>query len=398
MHYAFLNTVRRHLEIASAVLIASLVLVVAGCGANGAPNGPQQEPGHENQDDEHAHEEHGEEGVNEIVLARISLASLDIETVEVREAPIGAALEFPGRVVPIPDQEAMVTALLDGRIEMVLANEGDRIRQGQPVALVTGPELGDLVAELRHTRADLERQERLSERGVGIRKHLVESRTAYAAARQHLRAIGLSPEEIEEIAIGKHDADGVHLRAPLSGLILNRSATLGGPVSAGDVLFQMADLTPIWIEADVYERNLPMLREGMEVQVRAVSGNGRVYRGTIRRIMPNIDRERRVATVRIQLSNEDEALKPGMYANAVVATAGESRPALPVDAILTDGTQSYVIVAENDSTFRRIDVGAAADASGFVAVPELPAGTRVVTSGAFQIHSAMQGVEAGHAH
>ena len=374
-----------------------LGLLLAGCGSSGdAPD----EHGHDEhaEADEHGHDEHEEGGQREVTLASASLASLDLETIEVQEAPVGAMQEFPGRVVPVPDQEAMVTSLLEGRIERVLTNEGDRVQAGQTVAVVTGPELGDLIAELRHTRADLERQQRLSERGVGIRKNLVEAQTAYDAARQHLRAIGLSAEEIEAIATGEHDADGVHLRAPTSGIILKRTATQGGPVAPGQVLFHVADLTPIWVEADVYERDLSLLRGGMDVRVRAVSGGDRAYRGTVRQILPNVDQERRVATVRIQLSNEDEALKPGMYASVDVATAGEAQPALPVDAIMTDGTRSYVIVAESDSTFRRVDVGAPADAAGFVAVPELPLGTRVVTTGAFQIHSAMSGVEAGHAH
>jgi hypothetical protein len=87
-----------------------------------------------------------------------------------------------------------------------------------------------------------------------------------------------------------------------------------------------------------------------------------------------------------------------MYVTAEVATGTDVQPALPTRAIMTDGTQSYVIVAESDSTFRRVPVAAPADGDGQVAVPELPVGTRVVTTGAFQIASAMSGVEAGHAH
>lgn len=392
MNFLHFATIQRHASVSCLLLTAAFPLILAGCGAGGEPPGEL----HETHDD-HAGE-HADEGRTEIVLAAASLESVNVETVEVREAPVGSALEYPGRVVPVSDQEAMVTALISGRVDQIFINEGDRVRKGQAVAVVNGPELGDLVAELRHAQADLDRQQRLSERGVGIEKHLIEARTSLAAARQHLRSIGLSPQEIDEIATGTDDVIGVPLRAPITGLILSRNATLGGPVSPGDVLFVMADLAPIWIEADVYERDLPLVSPGMDVQVRPVSGGDQSHLGTIRQIMPNVDRERRVSTVRIQLPNEGEALKPGMYATVSVMTAGEVLPSLPVDAILTDGTQSYVIVADNDSTFRRIDVRASADAAGTVAVPELPVGTRVVTTGAFQIHSAMQGVEAGHAH
>ena len=395
---------RRYAGASLAFLVLALALLLAGCGANdtarqdhAAGLSDEHADAGEHGQDEHGGE-HEEEGQPEITLASASLASLDLETVEVEEAPVGATWEFPGRVVPVPDQEAMVTSLLAGRIERVLANEGDRVRAGQTVAVMTGPELGDLIAELRRTRADLERQQRLSERGVGIRKNLVEAQTAHDAARQHLRAIGLGAEEVEAIATGEHDAGGVHLRAPISGIVLERAATQGGPVAPGQVLFEIADFTPIWVEADAYERDLPLLSAGMEVRVHAASEAGRAYRGTVHQILPNVDPERRVATVRIQLPNEGGVLVPGMYARVDVTTAGEHQPSLPVGAIMTDGARSYVIVAESDSTFRRVDVSAPADAAGHVAVPELPIGTRVVTTGAFQIHSAMSGVEAGHAH
>ena len=384
-------------------LFLAFGLFTAGCRSDSAASDPHnaQQGTEEYADahgrDEEGHDEHGE-GRAEITLSAASLSSLDLETVEVREAPVGATRQFPGRVVPVLDQEGMVTSLLEGRIERVMAGEGDLVRQGQPMAIVTGPQLGDLIAELRHTHADYKRQGRLAERGVGIGKNLVEARTAYTAARQHLRALGLSAEEIEAIATGEHDAAGVHLRAPTSGIVLKRTATRGGPVAPGQVLFHLADLSPIWVEADVYERDLPLLKEGMDVQVRTASGEGRAHRGTLRQILPDVDPERRVATVRIQVPNENEVLRPGMYANALVATSGEAQPALPASAIMTDGTHSYVIVTESDSTFRRVDVQAPADGNGRVAVPELPVGTRVVTSGAFQIASAMSGVEAGHSH
>ena len=396
-------------RIGSALLIATVLalgILTAGCGTERPANRTEQadvstsdapqtheDSAHSDEGESHRSEEDGA-----ITLSDASLTSLRIETVDVAEAPVGATRQFPGRVVPVPDQEGMVTSLLEGRIERVLANEGDRVQGGQPLAIVTGPRLGDLIAELRHAYIDLERQQRLADRGVGIEKNLQAAQTAFAAARQHLRALGLSAEEVDTMAASTDDANGIHLRAPTSGVVLTRDATQGGPVTSGQVLFHLSDLSPMWVEADVYERDLPLLTTGMDVRVRTASGDGRVHQGTLRQILPDVDRERRVTTVRIQVPNEDEALRPGMYVTAEVATGTDVQPALPTRAIMTDGTESYVIVAESDSTFRRVPVAAPADVDGQVAVPELPVGTRVVTTGAFQIASAMSGVEAGHAH
>ena len=380
------------------VAVLAIGLLTAGCGTGNAPGTSQA---HENHTDDHTDDHDDDHGGTEggaITLSSASLTSLRIETVEVTEAPVGASRQFPGRVVAIPDQEGMVTSLLEGRIERVLANEGDRVQVGQPLAVVTGPRLGDLIAELRHTHIDLQRQQRLANRSVGIEKNLQAAQTAFAAARQHLRALGLSAEEVDTIATSTDDANGIYLRAPSEGVILKRDAIQGGPVMPGQVLFHLSDLSPMWIEADVYERDLPLLTRGMDVRVRVASAEGRVHQGKLHQILPDVDRERRVTTVRVQVPNDDEALRPGMYATAEVATGSDVQPALPTRAIMTDGTESYVIIAESDSTFRRVPVAAPADEDGQVAVPELPVGTSVVTTGAFQIASAMSGVEAGHSH
>lgn len=380
--------------VALACVMLAAGVALTGCGTEGAPD----ETAAHHDEHAHDHDEHGEEGSRELTLTRVQLASMDIETVAVEEASVGRVLELPGRVVPVPDQEALVTSLIDGRIERVFVNEGERVRAGQPVAVVTGAALGDYLAELRRSRADLERQERLTARGVGVRRSLIDAQTAHAAARQHLRALGFTAEEIETLATGDEVMGGMPLRAPIGGVVLDRTATLGGPVAPGQVLFRIVRLAPIWVEADAYEQDLDPLREGADARVRAAATPDATHQGTVQQILPNVDQERRVATLRIQLPNDGERLKPGMFATIDVLTAGDEQPALPVDAIQTDGEQSYVIVAESDSTFRRVDVAASADGAGYVAVPELTLGTRVVTAGAFQIHSAMTGVEAGHAH
>jgi RND family efflux transporter MFP subunit len=394
---SFVSLPRTRLYSFLMILAIGVAVFSAGCGIDSSGTSSEEGP-----HDDHAHDEHAghddSQGAEPLTLSAESLSSLRVETVDVVEASIGATRQFPGRVVPIPDQESMVTSLLTGRIERVFVNEGDRVRRGQPVAVVNGPMLGDLVAELRHTYIDLKRQQRLRDRDVGIEKNLLAAQTAHAAARQHLRALGLSSEEVSTLARQTEDAEGVRLRAPTSGVVLERRATQGGPVKPGDVLLHVANLSPIWVEADVYEDDLPLLSEGMDVTVHSSRGNDAEHTGRLLQILPDIDKQRRVATARIQVENEGRSLRPGMYASVRVDTGGEMQPALPTEAIMTDGTESYVIVAENDSTFRRIAVSAAADGAGRVAVPELELGTRVVTIGAFQIASTMSGVEAGHSH
>jgi hypothetical protein len=120
----------------------------------------------------------------------------------------------------------------------------------------------------------------------------------------------------------------------------------------------------------------------------------RTYQGTIAQLVPQVDTERRAVSARIRLSNRDGALRPGMFATVRVAVTGPAAPALPADAIMTDGRGTYVIIEEGASTYRRQAVDAPAVAEGTVVVRELAPGTRVVMDGAFQIMSAIDNQQA----
>lgn len=362
------------------VLLVSSASILSGCGGVE----PEAEPGVV---------EEAAGALQEITLTPEQVAG--VEVVEVGMQAVGEPLELPGRVVPEPDREAYVTSLLAGRIEAAFAAPGDVVRTGQPVARVTSPALGGLVAELKRTRTELERQVRLTERGVGIRKNLEAAQTSYEAARQDLLSVGFGSEQVERLATGDEASADLTLTAPISGYVLERSAVLGGPVSEGDRLFYLAALSPILVSADVYERNLPGVQQGTDVTVTAPADLLRRLGGRIADVVPQVDPERRALSVRVEVPNRDGFLKPGMYATVhVPAGTGPEQLALPADAIRSDAEGTFVLVARSDTTFERVPVAAPVGASGFVAVPELAAGTRVVTEGGYQIVSAMKGVEA----
>lgn len=377
-------TGRRALTLAALV---ALLLAAAGCDGNGSAPA-----------DEGSAAESGEaDSVQQVVtLTPAQRANVDIVTVPVEQRPVGEPLDLPGRVVPLPDQVALVTSLVAGRIEAVSVNTGDRVRAGQPVARIASPELGTLAADLQRARTELNLQERLTERGVGTPQQLADAQATYTAARQGLRSIGLSAARIDALASGGGDTGSLPLVAPISGVVLERTATQGGPVASGEQLFRIVDLTPILVEADAYESDLRRLREGLPVEIVAASDTLLRRSARIDQIVPQVDPTRRTAVVRMRVSNSDRSLTPGMFATVRVEAASEEQPAVPARALQLSGSETFVLVAENDSTFRRQDVSASADAagSGFVPVPELALGTRVVTEGALQIVSVMTGVEA----
>ncbi len=326
---------------------------------------------------------------DQITLTDAARSELTITTVTVEERPITSHLSLPARVLPEANQQAYVTSLIRGRVDALHVGVGAQVEQGQVLAEVTAPGLSQRVAALRQARDELDRQQRLQERGVGLTKNLTAAERDWAMARQELRSIGVRADRIERVARGEEDLSTLPMEAPISGTVLDRMAVLGSPVDEGMELFYVVDLQPIRVVADVFERNLDRVREGQEVTIKTPVNPDREYRGTIAQLVPQVDAERRAVSARIRLSNSDGSLRPGMFATVRVAITGAAEPALPADAIMTDERGTYVIVEDGNHAYRRQDVDAPADAEGTVVVRELAPGTHVVMDGAFQIMSAI---------
>lgn len=354
-----------------AILSAGLL---AGCGGDApapeAQAGPPPQP-------------------NVITLTDAQMSNVDIDTVTVRRQAVTRELSLPARVRPAVDGESYVTSLVEGRVERLTATVGDRVRRGQVVAEVTAPEMSSAVAELREARDELDRQQRLSERGVAITRTVRAAERSWQAARQRMRSLGVSAERIERVATGEEDLDTLPLTAPMAGVVVDRMAALGAPVAPGDRLFRIVDLQPIRVVADVFERNLGAVGVGQAVRITTTAVPGRVYEGTVAALAPQIDQERRAAQVVTILDNGDESLRPGMFATTRVQITGDPQPAVPASVLLTDAAGAFVLVMEGPRTFRRIYVEASADAGGVVAVPDVPVGAVVVSNDAYRIVSQM---------
>jgi RND family efflux transporter MFP subunit len=324
-----------------------------------------------------------------ITLTDAQLQEVNVQTRPVEEQPVTTTVQLPARVRPTADQEAFVTSLVSGRVENLRVGVGARVEKGQVLADVAAPDLSQMVADVRQARDALDRQRRLDARGVAIEKNLRAAQRQWQAARQRLRSIGVRADRIEQVATGERDMATLPLEAPIDGVVLDRQAVLGAPLQQGDTLYRIADLQPIRVVADVFERTLERVREGQQGRITTPMNPTRTYRGTIAQITPEVSEERRAASARIVLDNADGSLRPGMYATVQVQVTGDPQPALPADALLTDGTGVYVLLQEDTRRFRRVYVDAAADAAGTVAVPSLSPGASVVTQGAYQIVSAL---------
>jgi cobalt-zinc-cadmium efflux system membrane fusion protein len=348
-----------------------------------------------------------EEGHEMVVV--LDSAAMRIAEVEVGRAERVLTSEFSvtGRVTFDEDRVSHLGPRTEGYVEEIPGQLGAEVVPGELLAVLESPEVGALRAELNEARLirdiateNFEREQRLEAQGISSRRALLEAestlRRAEAAvqrASQRLVALGASEGEGAEFTI----------RAPYAGVIVEKHATRGEIVAPTDRLFTVADLSNLWIELDIYERDLPKVREGQQVTVTTSAYPADVFRGSIVYLADILDAERRTVHARVEVENRDGLLRPGMFATASVAVPeGTPVVAVPREAIQTvEGADIVWVPGDEDGEFvgRPILAGQELPGDRVEILSGLEADEPVVVRGAFTLKSEHEeGEFGGHAH
>lgn len=272
-----------------------------------------------------------------------------------------------------------VTARADGWVEELFADyTGKAVAAGEPLLSLYMPEIR--AAELELIAAAKGR--RLAE-GTPLERT---SGELQSAARDKLRALGVGDEDLRRVLrTGKPEAALV-IPAPAGGVVAEKMVKRGSPVMANQPMLRLASLDPIWIEAHVYEQDASLVHVGLEARVTFPYLPGEPRRGTVTFIEPALDEETRTVRVRITLPNPDGALRPGMYADALLEVRLPERLIVPSDAVIFAGPRRLVFIDEGGGRMRPVEVELGlAGADGYEVRSGLAAGQRVVTSGNFLI-------------
>lgn len=261
-------------------------------------------------------------------LSAAAAALAAVETVAVERRGLQVELRLVGKIAYDETRLTDLTAWMPGRLDRLFVDStGVPVRAGEHMVEIYSPKLYAAQEELlQASRA----AERLAD------SPLAELREATAgtlvAARQKLRLLGLSEEQIAEVLRSGAPQERLTLRAPAGGVVIERLAQEGGWVGEGAVLFRIADLRTLWLELDAYESDLAWLRAGQPVRFTVAAYPGESFEGRISLIHPMLRTPSRTVRVRVVVENEDLRLKPGMFATARVAAAiGEDAAALTPD-------------------------------------------------------------------
>ncbi len=326
-------------------------------------------------------------------------ARLVVEPVGTR--PLTLRLVTGGRVAFDEERVAHVFSPVSGRITKVLGGFGQRVRAGEPLAVIESPDLANAWSDLLKARADAlaathenERQRNLFEHGAGSERDYETARDNAAKAEAELERADLHLKLLH----GSLDTGATQeylLRTPIAGEVVHRAATPGlevqGMLASANVvqeLFTVGELDPIWIWGDVYERDLGRVRAGQSVAITSVAYPGQPIAGTVDFVGAQLDPQTRTARIRCVVRNPERRLKPEMFVTLSVEIEKRDALALPRSAVIKAGERQTVFVADGQTSDgrsrflqRAIELDDADD--GWVGVASgLKAGERVVVSGA----------------
>jgi cobalt-zinc-cadmium efflux system membrane fusion protein len=309
-------------------------------------------------------------------------------------------LAASGRITFDDQRVSHVFSPVNGRVVKLVALPGQRLRRGDPMAILASPDLGSVVSDYAKSEAALAQAEREYQRQKELfAAHAAAQRDlegAEAGARQARAEVERAGEKARLLGGGKVQTvtQEFVLRSPIAGEVIARAANPGsevqGQYSGGTAaeLFTVGELDRVWVQADVFEIDLARVRVGAPISVEVVSFPGRRFTGRLDWISGAVDPATRTAKVRCTLDNPDRALKPEMYASVAIAVPGRRALAIPRGAVLRQGEQTVVFrqvgtTPRGELRFERWPVKVDDEGSdAMVAVlTGLAPGDRVVTAG-----------------
>jgi cobalt-zinc-cadmium efflux system membrane fusion protein len=285
----------------------------------------------------------------------------DIKTATAVMSNQKQALRLTGKVESNPERTIHYIPLVSGRVEQVMFSLGDRVSQGQTLLTLRSAELSELNSELISARAEL----RIAQREYSSAKALFDDKMLSERELFEAEAVVTQAQaEIERIEntlsiYGTSDQRGVFsIKSPISGYILERNVSAGSNISEdGDEIFTVADLSTVWIIANVHAGDLMFVKENMPVEITTHAYPNEVFHGKINAMSRVFDPEERVLKARIVMPNKDLKFKPEMFVDVKLKNeSNRMSVAIPSEALIFDNNRHFVVVRTAEKTFENREV------------------------------------------
>jgi Cu(I)/Ag(I) efflux system membrane fusion protein len=322
-----------------------------------------------------------------ITISPERLQTIGVKYEQLTRRPLEKIIRTVGRVAVHERKLAKVTIKFHGWIEELFVSAiGDHVKKGQMLFTIYSP---DLVATQEEYLLALQSRKQLGE--SDLPEVAQGSKDLLDATRHRLHLWDIGDEHIRELEQTKQVTKTLPIHAPISGTVISKNVLQGAHVEAGEELYTIADLSKVWILADIYEYELSFVKVGQHATVTLSYDPGTTLRAQVGFVYPTLDPKTRTAKVRFELANPAEKLKPDMYANVALKVNLGTRLAVSKEAVIDTGTRKMVFVDRGEGRLEPREVQLAGQVeNAYIVERGLQSGERVVTSAAFLIDSESQ--------
>lgn len=329
----------------------------------------------------------GAEGIEGMATIRISpemQQSIGVKTDVIKRLSLEKVIRTVGTVEQDETRVSHVNAKIGGWIERLYVDyTGKFVGKGEPLLEIYSP---DLVATQQEYLLALQSRERLKDSPFPEIAQGGES--LLEATRKRLELWDISPAEIKRLEKEKKPRKTLTLYSPVSGFVMEKMAFEQMKIEPGMKLYTIADLSSVWVEADIYEYEIPSVKVGVPATLTLASSPGKKFSGKAVFIYPYLEETTRTVKVRFQFANPGGKLKPNMYADVEIKVSSGTKLAVPEDAIIDTGTRQVAFVVHEGDHFEPREVTLGSKAEGYYEVLDgLKEGEKVVTSAQFLVDS-----------
>ncbi|MFO7964953.1 MAG: efflux RND transporter periplasmic adaptor subunit [Desulfobacterales bacterium] len=328
----------------------------------------------------------GSESAGTIRIDPVIIQNMGVRVAVVQRKPLVKHIRTFGRLIHDETRVTEVNTKYAGWIETLFVDfTGKAVRRYDPLFQVYSPEL--VTAQNEYLLA-LKQFETLKE--SSFRDIRDGAERLLKASRIRLELWGLTPGQMKAIENRRNIIKSMTVYAPASGVVTRKNTRLGTYVTAGETLYEITDLSVIWVDVEIYEYEMPWVKPGMSAQMTLSYIPGRGFTGTVKYIYPYLNEKTRTARLRLEFPNPDGLLKPGMYVNVDLTPAlGESGLVVPQEAVIDSGVRKIVFVSHGNGKFepREVVLGVETENHAFHVLEGLKQGEKVVTSAQFMFDS-----------
>ncbi|HJV62046.1 MAG TPA: efflux RND transporter periplasmic adaptor subunit [Albitalea sp.] len=298
------------------------------------------------------------QGSNQIRISTEKVQKLGVRTEAASLRSLGKSVRAAGRVEPDERRVYAVTPKFEGYVERLMVNvTGQPVGKGQPLFEVYSPEMVSAQREYAIAVQGLRAMKDAGGDDAGM-KQLADASLA------RLRNWDLSPQDLSALVATGEARRTVTFRSPASGIVTEKKALQGMRFMPGEALYQVTDLSAVWVIADVFEQDIALVKPGAKARVTVDAYPGKLFDGTITYVYPTLKAETRSVPVRVELANPGLLLKPAMFVQVDMAVGGKA-PVLtvPDSAVIDSGTRRIVLVQVKEGRFepREVQTGARSD-------------------------------------